>query len=242
MSDELSKREQEIVYNSGSKEVRISPDIVKKYLVRGNKTVTNQEVFLFMQLCKFNGLNPFLNEAYLVKFGADAQMIVGKEAFMKRAESSKKYKGFKAGVIIKRDNEIIEEEGSFLLKGDILLGGWAEVFRKDREIPIRAKINLLEYDKKMSTWKSHPATMARKTALVQALREAFPKKLGGMYTEEDGEFLNSKIKKPVKKKKKSEFEKAFKKAFEKEEIEDIVEDAEIVSEDDEDIASELFGG
>ena len=31
-----------------------------------------------------------------------------------------------------------------------------------------------------------PATMIRKTALVNALREAFPEDLGNMYTEDDG--------------------------------------------------------
>ena len=31
-----------------------------------------------------------------------------------------------------------------------------------------------------------PATMIRKTALVNALREAFPDDLGNMYTEDDG--------------------------------------------------------
>ena len=31
-----------------------------------------------------------------------------------------------------------------------------------------------------------PATMIRKTALVNALREAFPEDLGSMYTEDDG--------------------------------------------------------
>ena len=34
-------------------------------------------------------------------------------------------------------------------------------------------------------WSKKPATMIRKVALVQALREAFPKALGGMYTAEE---------------------------------------------------------
>jgi hypothetical protein len=37
-------------------------------------------------------------------------------------------------------------------------------------------------------WSKKPATMIRKVALVQALREAFPKAFGGLYTaEEQGE-------------------------------------------------------
>ena len=34
-------------------------------------------------------------------------------------------------------------------------------------------------------WSKKPATMIRKVALVQALREAFPKALGGLYTAEE---------------------------------------------------------
>lgn len=38
-----------------------------------------------------------------------------------------------------------------------------------------------------STWASMPATMIRKTAIVNALREAFPNDLGAMQTEDDKE-------------------------------------------------------
>lgn len=42
-----------------------------------------------------------------------------------------------------------------------------------------------EFSKNQSTWKTMPATMIRKTAIVNALRETFPDTLGGMYTEDD---------------------------------------------------------
>ena len=66
-------------YMVAGQEVKLSFQTVKKYLVRGNGTVTDAEVVLFISICKFNQLNPFLNEAYLVKFGgqnAQAQMVV----------------------------------------------------------------------------------------------------------------------------------------------------------------------
>ena len=36
-----------------------------------------------------------------------------------------------------------------------------------------------------SQWSKKPATMIRKVALVQALREAFPEDFGGMYSQEE---------------------------------------------------------
>ena len=127
-----------------------------------------------------------MNEAYLVKFGtAPAQMIVSKEALMKRADECKEYKGIQAGIIVLRNNETIELEGAFYLSTDKLIGGWAKVYRSDRDFPIIAKVRLEEYDKKQSSWKEMASTMIAKVAKVQALREAFPAQLGAMYTQEE---------------------------------------------------------
>jgi len=233
MENELETVKNEIIYQSGNEEIRINPAIVKKFLVRGSKQATDAEVFLFMQLCKFKKLNPFLNEAYLVKFGADAQLIVGKEAFMKRAENNVNYEGFEAGIIVERNGEIIELEGSFKLKNDILLGGWCDVNRSDRIKPFKAKVTLTEYDKKQSTWKTLTSTMIRKTAIVQALREAFPQELGGMYTKEDNQFLNQKeAEKVVNNNKKSALEKAFEIKEPVEKIEETVDEDGVIIDGD----------
>jgi uncharacterized protein CbrC (UPF0167 family) len=44
---------------------------------------------------------------------------------------------------------------------------------------------LSEYNKGFALWKTMPATMIRKVAIVQALREAFPETLSGMYSEDE---------------------------------------------------------
>jgi phage recombination protein Bet len=164
----------------------LSYSIVRNFLTKGNGQVTDQDLTQFISICKYNQLNPFLNEAYLIKFGSQpAQMVVSKEALMKRAENCAEYDGFKAGSIIERNGEIIDVEGSFLLPTDKLLGGWAEVHRKDRRFPFVSRVSLLEYDKKQSTWNEKKSTMIRKTAIVQAMREAFPAQLGAMYTAEE---------------------------------------------------------
>lgn len=181
----------QVTYQAGGEEITLNPTTIRNYLTRGNVEITGQEAILFMNLCKYQKLNPFLNEAYLVKYQKDkpADIIVGKEAFMKRAEEHEQYDGYRAGLIISRNGEILEIEGSFTIKGDILLGGWAEVYRKDRKYPIVAKVGFDEYNTGKSTWSGKPKTMIRKVALVQALREAFPKNLGGMYIEEETEFV-----------------------------------------------------
>ena len=104
---------------------------------------------------------------------------------MKRAEGCEQYRGFRAGLILKRGTEVVYEEGEFMRDGDVLLGGWAEVYRKDRDFPIKAYCNLKDYDKGRSTWNAIKCTMIRKVALVHALREAFPTQLCAMYTADE---------------------------------------------------------
>lgn len=146
---------------------------------------TDQEAFMFLKLCQARNLNPFTNEAYLVKYGSKATMIVGKEAFMRKAEHHPKYEGFRAGILVARDEEgdgLDAREGTFIMKGDILLGGWCEVFRSDRKHPIKAEVSLKDFKKSGSgPWQDMPAVMIRKIAIVQAHREAFPSDLSGCY-------------------------------------------------------------
>lgn len=173
-----------IVYEVAGQEVKLSYEIVKNYLTKGNGQVTDPDIVQFMSICKYNQLNPFLNEAYLIKFGSQpASMIVSKEAFFKRAEAHEKYEGIQAGVIVMRDNSPVELEGCFFLPTDKLVGGWAKVHRSDRKYPIISRVNLSEYDKGQSNWKEKPSTMISKVAKVQALREAFPAQLGALYTD-----------------------------------------------------------
>lgn len=172
--------------------VTLSGNTVKNYLVRGNGDVSDQELVMYINLCKFQKLNPFLNEAYLVKFGTQpAQIIVSKEAFMKRAENHPMYEGFEAGIIVERDGELVEVIGAVKLEKDKLVGGWAKIFRGDRQQPIVVRISLDEFSKGQATWKQMPLNMIRKSAIVNAQREAFPETLGALYTEEETQTIPS---------------------------------------------------
>ncbi|MFC0278131.1 recombinase RecT, partial [Enterococcus devriesei] len=66
MSNELL--EKPIEYEVNGEEVKLTGNMVKQFLVSGNETVTDQEIVMFLQLAKYQKLNPFLKEVYLVKF------------------------------------------------------------------------------------------------------------------------------------------------------------------------------
>lgn len=187
------KGDLQIEYDSNGTNVKLSPAIIRNYLVNGNGAVSDQEVVMFLNLCKAQRLNPFLREAYLIKFGQQAATIVtGKEVFTKRARRNKDYCGFEAGVIVLKNEECVLEYrvGTLVLKDESLVGGWAKVHIKGYTVPIETTASFDEYcqmkdGQPMSNWKSKPATMIRKVALVQALREAFPEDLQGMYDQSE---------------------------------------------------------
>jgi phage recombination protein Bet len=152
---------------------------IKNYIC---PTATDQEAFMFLKLCQARNLNPFLNEAYLIKYGDKATMTVGKEAFMRRAEAHPQFDGYEAGIIIQHEDKTLERrEGTFILKGEVLVGGWARIYRKDRKQPFVSEVALHEYNTGKSLWLTKPATMIRKVSIVQGKREAFPSEFSGMY-------------------------------------------------------------
>nr|DAP05139.1 MAG TPA: RecT protein [Caudoviricetes sp.] len=196
VQNSLARKSNESVttFTVGNDTVTLSPSIVRNYLTNGNGAVTDQEVNYFVHLCRGQGLNPFLKEIYLIKFGQQpATFVVSKEAFLKRAEANSQYDGAESGIIVMNGNgEIIERKGGFFLKGsEQVVGGWAKVYRKDRKYPSDVQVTFEEYAGRTkdgnlnSNWANRPATMIKKVALVQALREAFPNDLNNLYTEEE---------------------------------------------------------
>lgn len=147
-----------------------------------------KEVAYFMELCRAQRLNPFLNEAYLVKFqGRPAQIMVAHKALVKRAEAHPEYDGMEHGVVVLRNGEIHHEQrgACYPEAGETLIGGWAKVYRKDRRMPIYAERSFKSMDKGQANWKSMPDLMIDKCAQAAALREAFPDELRGMYVQEE---------------------------------------------------------
>ena len=238
-----------VEYQAGGETVQLSPEYIKQYLAGGNPNVTDSEAVMFLNLCRYQHLNPFLREAYLIKYGtAPATMVVGKDCFVKRARAQKDFDGFKAGLIVydKNDN-VVEREGSLRIPGDRMIGGWAKVFIKGLSTPYYAAVEWDEYAGKDKNgnlngmWRSKGATMIRKVALSQALREAFPDDLGGLYEPEeintiDEELPEAPIEAPKPEKKQEKPQEKV--PYEKPEV----LDAEVVEPDDEDaVAASLFG-
>ena len=197
MANEVATKKGEFTYLANGEEVRLSPNMVRKYLVSGDaNAVTEQEIMMFLTLCKYQHLNPFLREAYLIKFGSTpATIVTGKDVFTKRAAKNPNYMGKDSGIVIKNEGNLEYREGTLLLAGEDLVGGWARIYAKGRQ-PEMYSVSFNEYAGRKrdgslnSNWATRPATMIRKVAVVQGLRECFPEDFEGMYSPEEMSLAN----------------------------------------------------
>lgn len=185
------KQELAVVYDIDGEQIRLTPSIVQQYIVGESGKITLPEFKFFTELCKVRKLNPFLKEAYCIKFGnKPAQIVVGKDAVLKRAVLNPAFDGIESGVIVQniQTGELTERAGTFYLReSEKLVGGWAKVYRKDWTHPTYCSVAFDEVAQKKSdgylnqNWATKGGTMVEKVAKVRALRETFVEDLGGMY-------------------------------------------------------------
>lgn len=186
------KAELTVTYEVDGSKITLTPSIVQQYIVGSeNGTITLPEFKLFTELCKVRKLNPFLKEAYCIKYGkSPAQIVVGKDAVLKRAVLNPAFDGIESGVIVQniQTGELTERAGTFYLReSEKLVGGWAKVYRKDWTHPTYCSVAFDEVAQKKSdgylnqNWATKGGTMVEKVAKVRALRETFVEDLGGMY-------------------------------------------------------------
>lgn len=192
-SNALSKAESNalsVSYDVLGTRVELDLNFVKRYLVRGQADrVTDQELVFFMNTCKMQKLNPLASgEVYCIKFGSEpAQMVIGKDAYLRRAFSNPDYLYKEDGITVQRGDQIVQKEGCCLYPGEKLIGGWCKVhfMRNSKERTAYKEVSLEEYNKGQANWKTKPATMIDKVAVSQCVRDAFPKDYEGLYSEDE---------------------------------------------------------
>lgn len=148
-----------------------------------------QELQTLLAIVKNRNLNPFTKEVYFIKYGNNpAQIVVSKDAFMKRAEQNPNYDGFESGIIYEdAGGELKNKKGVILPKNGTLIGGWCEVYRKDRTRPVYREVELSAYNTGKNWWQKAPGQMIEKVAIVAAVRDSFSEDVGGLYTSEEME-------------------------------------------------------
>lgn len=173
-------------------------ELIKRTVAKG---ASDDELRMFIQVCKGANLNPFLRQVHLVprwdsREGKEVRSIqVGIDGFRAVAESSGQYAG--------NDDPVYDGEVDL----EVSAGKNAEAKTKKVTAPARATVTVYklmdgqrmpfsatarweEYypgPKLGFQWHIRPYLMLGKCAEALALRKAFPKLLSGMYAQEEME-------------------------------------------------------
>jgi len=197
-----AKKEKEAVIQYRGEPVTITFGDIKQLIC---PLAADQEVGVFLRTCQSLNLNPFASEIYLIKYSEKdkAATVIAIDAYLKASETNPEYNGHEAGVILKDSAGKLElRAGAFIFDEEYgnLVGGWARVFRKDREHPFYMAVNKTECVKigrdghPTQFWqKAKQPLMLRKTALKRALVEAFPGLFSGAYSNVEFEEMPEEI-------------------------------------------------
>lgn len=151
--------------------------------------LTELEFSAFIQLGKATGLNPFLKELWAVKYDKSrpSQIFIGRDGYRKAAQRQPDYDYHLVDAVYSNDkftvyNGEVNHQRGFGNRG-ALLGAYAVGRRKNSSVPVYVTVELREYDKNVSLWKTMKETMIKKTAEAQLLRQLFQEVFIGTFSE-----------------------------------------------------------
>jgi len=152
-------------------------------------TATENEFKCFIQLGKMTGLNPFLKQIWIIKYGnAPAQMFIARDGYRISAIRNPAYDCHQVESVYSNDdfsiqNGLVSHRFANLSDRGKLCGAYAIVWKKTSTKPNYVYVDINEYNTKKSVWSEKPSTMIKKVAEAQVLRLAFPEMYAGTYNE-----------------------------------------------------------
>ena len=172
-----------------SKEITLKPEdrsvsIIEQYTTEQIQVIkqqvavgaTDTELVYFLQICKQQNLDPFSRQIYFVKRGTQMTIQTGIDGYRAMAEQTGRLGGI--------DEPVYEDANPYPKKATVTV----YKFVQGNKVSFTASARWSEYfpgDKMGFMWKKMPYLMLGKVAEALALRKAFPKNLGGVYTEEE---------------------------------------------------------
>jgi phage recombination protein Bet len=158
------------------------------------KDCNDAEFVMFLELAARYKLDPFARQIWAAKMGGqndDLAILVGRDGLLSIAERYDEFVAMESDVVVEGDKLTVDPEtttyvhewGEQHLTGTII-GAWAQVWRSDREKPIRFYARWDEYAKPNSRfWQRFKSAMILKCAQSMALKQAFS--ITGLLVEEE---------------------------------------------------------
>lgn len=150
------------------------------------KNATNEELALFIQICKHNGLDPFKNHIYFIKYGSQMSIQVSVEGIQYLAQQREDYKGVTTQLVHENDEFEVEIDAETqelkIAKHSIRFprGKVAAAYAIARRAEYPDKVVIIESEevehlrnKQGSQWKTYFNDMFKKHVLKRALKLQF---------------------------------------------------------------------
>ena len=149
---------------------------IKKYIA---PKASDQELYMFVQIARSQGLNPFAREIYFIPYGDKSSIVVGYEVYLKRVFASGLCEGFKVEI---RNEGTPEEQAVYI------------GYRKGWKEPFEWAVKTSVYNKKQGVWNVNPAHMIKKVAVSQGMRWQFADAIAGIpYTPEEVQVYGAEV-------------------------------------------------
>lgn len=156
-------------------------DLIKNQICKG---ASDDELKLFIQVCKKTGLDPFSKQIYSIPRGNVRTIQTSIDGFRLIAERTGRYTPGREPTYSYDKNGNLISATSYIKK-QTKDGTWHEV---------AATAYFSEYNGNNSFWKKMPHLMLAKCAESLALRKAFPAEMSGLYGEEEMHQADAEIK------------------------------------------------
>ena len=167
------------IAKSDKKEMIINSDIVRRLCA---PDATQEELQMFIYMCKKYGLNPLQKEIYFMRARGKAITIISRQGYLTIANRSPEFDGMESDVIFEGDSYAHRDDGSFyIIPGpnhfnqgpDGLRAAYCNIYRKDRSRPTCAMVFYKSACKPTEPWRTNPEGMIIKCAENKALEKAF---------------------------------------------------------------------
>ena len=157
----------------------LTPKAVKDFLC---PRASNEEIAVFVALCRSRRLNPFEGDAFIVKLeGHPAYYVISFRKLIEPCVLHPTFSRYEYGLILMVNGKPEERVGEFYLPNEKIVGAWVRIWQKTQPEPFTHRIAFEPWMKTfpksndpMGMWKTNPAHMICKTAVTQGFRYLYP--------------------------------------------------------------------